>query len=380
VSLLADTARRLDGLGFSAPAVVVDERRARANIAAMAAKAAASGVRLRPHFKTHDNVGVGRWFREAGVRHATVSSLAMAERFARDGWRDLTLAILVNPRELPRLADLAWRLADRGGALGLTVDTPEAARAVRHLTGDTSPLWLKVDTGHGRSGVRWDDPTRLLAVARSASFAGLLTHAGHSYRAPRDELPALFAETVRRLAAAREATGRDLQLSLGDTPTCTAVESFAGVDEVRPGNFVFFDLMQRTAGVCGDDRLAAALVCPVIGTDPSRGRLVLHGGAVHLSRESLATPAGPVFGCLGALAPEGFGPVLDAAAVTEMSQEHGIVSLEPDRWTDLADGLNPGDLVLVHPVHACLTCNLQGTSMRTLTGAMLPRDVEAEAV
>jgi len=96
VSLLADTARRLDGLGFSAPAVVVDERRARANIAAMAAKAAVSGVRLRPHFKTHDNVGVGRWFREAGVRHATVSSLAMAERFARDGWRDLTLAILVS--------------------------------------------------------------------------------------------------------------------------------------------------------------------------------------------------------------------------------------------------------------------------------------------
>jgi D-serine deaminase-like pyridoxal phosphate-dependent protein len=376
---LADTARRLDRPEFLAPGVVVDEARARANLAAMAAKAAASGVRLRPHFKTHDNVGVARWFRDAGVGHATVSSLAMAERFAADGWHDLTLAILVNPRELPRLAALAWRLAERGGALGLTVDTPEAARAVRHLVGDTAPLWLKVDTGHGRSGVAWDDKARLQAVARSASFAGLLTHAGHSYRTPRAELPALFTETAQRLAAAREATGRDLHLSVGDTPTCSATATFAGVDEVRPGNFVFFDLMQRAAGVCSDAQLAAALVCPVIGLDPARGRLVLHGGAVHLSRESLATPAGPIFGCLGTLTPQGFGRVLDSAAVTELSQEHGIVSLAPPQWNELAAGLKTGDLVLVFPVHACLLCNLQGTAMRTLTGATLPRDAGVAA-
>jgi D-serine deaminase-like pyridoxal phosphate-dependent protein len=374
VSALADTARRLDRPEFLAPGVVVDEARARANIAFMAAKAAASGVRLRPHFKTHDNVGVARWFREAGVGHATVSSLAMAERFAGDGWHDLTLAILVNPRELPRLAELAWRLAERGGALGLTVDTPEAARAVRHLVGDTSPLWLKVDTGFGRSGVIWDDRTRLQAVARSATFAGLLTHAGHSYGTPRAELPALFAETARRLAAAREATGCDLQLSVGDTPTCSAVATFAGVDEVRPGNFVFFDLMQRAAGVCSDAQLAAALVCPVIGLDPARGRLVLHGGAVHLSLASLTSAAGTVFGCLGTLTPAGFGRVLDEAPVTGLTQEHGVVSLSPSRWGLLAADLRAGDRVLVLPVHSCLTCQQHGT-MTTLSGALLPQDV-----
>lgn len=379
VAPLADTARRLDRLAAGAPGVVVDEVRARANIASLTAKAAASGVRLRPHFKTHDNVGVARWFREAGVGHATVSSLAMAERFARDGWYDLTLAILVNPGELPRLAELAWRLADRGGALGLTVDTPEAARAVRHLVGDTAPLWLKVDTGHGRSGVVWDDRTRLEAVARSAAFAGLLAHAGHSYVTPRAALPALFTETARRLAAAREATGCGLQLSVGDTPTCTAAETFAGVDEVRPGNFVFFDLMQRAAGVCGDAQLAAALVCPVIGRDPARGRLVLHGGAVHLSRESLVTSAGPVFGCLGTVTSQGFGRVLDEAPVTALSQEHGIVTLASSRWPELTSGLKTGDPVLVFPAHSCLTCNLQGTAMRTLAGAALPRDVAVEA-
>jgi D-serine deaminase-like pyridoxal phosphate-dependent protein len=379
VSLLADTARLLDGLDLEAPAVVVDETRARANLAAMAARAAASGTRLRPHFKTHDNVGVGRWFREAGVRHAAVSSLAMAGRFALDGWDDLTLAILVNPRELPRLAELAWRLADRGGGLGLVVDSPEAARAVRHIVGDTAPLWLKVDTGYGRSGVLWDAAPRLLAVARSAAFAGLLTHAGHSYRTPREALPALFTETARRLASARESTGRDLQLSVGDTPTCTAVERFTGVDEVRPGNFIFHDLMQRAAGVCGDEQLAVALACPVIGVDARRGRLVLHGGAVHLGREPVDTKGGPVFGCLGTVSSQGFGKVLDSAPVTGLSQEHGIVSIAPADWEELAGGMKAGDHVLVFPAHSCLTCNLQGASMRTFTGAVLPRDAGTDS-
>lgn len=378
MSLLAAAARLLDRLPVAGPAALVDEARARANIAAMAAKATASGVRLRPHVKTHDNVGVGRWFREAGVRHATVSSLAMAERFARDGWHDLTLAVLVNPRELPRLAELAWRLADRGGALGLVVDTPEAARAVRHLVGDTAPLWLKVDTGYGRSGVRWDDAPRLQAVAGAAAFAGLLAHAGHSYGLPRDRLAPLFAETAGRLAAARDATGRALRLSVGDTPTCTAASGFAGVDEVRPGNFVFFDLMQRAHGVCTDAQVAAAVACPVLAVDPGRQRLVLHGGAVHLSKESLATAAGPIFGYLAAPADGGLGRILDEAPLVQLTQEHGIVQLAAGRWEDVAGGLRPGDLVAVVPVHSCLACAAHA-GLLTLDGTFLPRDGEKGA-
>jgi D-serine deaminase-like pyridoxal phosphate-dependent protein len=378
LSTLAQAARRLDHLPCAGPHLVVDEARARANIAAMAAKAARSGVRLRPHFKTHDSVGVGRWFREAGVTGATVSSLAMAERFVRDGWTDLTLAVLVNPRELPRLGELAWELAARGGGLGLLADTPEAARAVRHISGDTARLWLKVDTGYGRTGVAWDDAERLRSVADAAAFAGLLTHAGHSYHAPPEQLPGLFAETARRLAAAREATGRNLLLSTGDTPTCTAVEAFSGVDEVRPGNFVFYDVMQRAAGVAADEQLALGVACPVIALDPARGRIVLHGGSVHLSREFVGSPEHPAFGY--ALLPDetGFGQVLEQAPVIAVSQEHGVIGIDPGRWHDLARGLVTGDRVLIAPVHACLACNLHDT-MTTLAGTAVPRDVGGSA-
>ena len=369
--MLADTCRLLAGLDLDAPTLVIDEKRARANIARMAAKATASNVRFRPHFKTHRNLQVGEWFREAGVDRITVSSLAMAEKFAAAGWHDITLAFLINPRQLPRLGELAWQLADRGGALGLVVDTPEGARAVRHVIGDTAPLWMKVDTGYGRSGVPWDDAARLKAVAESAALAGVLTHAGHSYHTPREDLPRLWDETVARMTTARDATGRDLMISVGDTPTCTVAESFAGVDEVRPGNFVYYDLMQRDSGVCGAGELAAFVACPVVALDPARGRVVLHGGAVHLSKERLpGADGGTIYGRLGLLDPEEGHKVLNEAPLVDLSQEHGIVEVPPGRFEAIFGGVSTGDLLPVWPVHSCLAGEAT-LPARTLAGASL---------
>ncbi len=68
--------------GITRPTLVVDRARAERNIARMAAKAAASGTRFRPHVKTHQSPGIAAWYRAAGVDAITVSSVAMAERFA----------------------------------------------------------------------------------------------------------------------------------------------------------------------------------------------------------------------------------------------------------------------------------------------------------
>ncbi len=376
----ADTAGRLDELfsrlpvapGRDAPALVVDERRARANIAAMCAKAATAGVALRPHFKTHQNVGVGRWFREAGVGAATVSSAGMALRFADDGWNDLLIAVLADPHDLPRLVPLARRLAAAGGRLGLLVDTPAVARAVTAAMG-TCPhdQHLKVDTGYGRSGIPWDDAPRLAAVAAAATLAGVVTHAGHSYTTPRAGLEALYAETASRLAAAAASAGGGLRLSAGDTPTCVAARDLAGVDEVRPGNFVFFDVMQLAAGVCAAGDLALAAACPVLAVDAARRRLVLRGGAVHLGKDPARANGGPAYGCLGTLDAGGFDRVLPQVAVTALTQEHAVVDVPAGAWDELADGLRPGDLALVFPSHSCLACHGRG-HLVTTTGALLP--------
>jgi len=364
--MLKATSEYLKSMGLTGPAVIVDETRARANIRAMAAKARRSGVDFRPHFKTHQSAAIGRWFADEGVVRITVSSVRMAEQFAESGWKNITVAFLVNPLEVPRIRGLADYLDRRGGRLGLTVDSVTAAQAVFGLE---VAVWIKVDCGYGRTGIPWNAIDKLGEVlAEIEKPAGLLTHTGHSYAVRGGSgLNELFTETVERLTSVRERTGRaDLKLSVGDTPCCSAVDEFPGVDEVRPGNFVFYDLMQLQIGSCTEDQLAAAAVCPVVGIYPERNQVVVHGGAVHLSKESLVLADGrPIHGQLGTLDlppgghpaghPAGLGQVLTEAPVISLSQEHGVIEAPAEIFQDL----EIGDLVVVWPVHSCLMCDLQ---------------------
>jgi D-serine deaminase-like pyridoxal phosphate-dependent protein len=83
-------------LAIQKPTLLLSRQRAMANIEKMAQKALHSGVRFRPHFKTHQSAQVGEWFREFGVEAITVSSVEMALYFAQHGWRDITIAFPVN--------------------------------------------------------------------------------------------------------------------------------------------------------------------------------------------------------------------------------------------------------------------------------------------
>jgi len=61
----------------------------------MAARARQFGLHFRPHFKTHQAAALGDLFRAEDVTSITVSSLHMARYFARNGWRDITIATFI---------------------------------------------------------------------------------------------------------------------------------------------------------------------------------------------------------------------------------------------------------------------------------------------
>ena len=371
----ATTSGRLHDLGLTRATLLVDRARAEANIARFTDRAERSHVVLRPHFKTHQSAAVGEWFRTAGVDRATVSSVGQARYFADHGWRDLTLAMSANPREIADYDALAARID-----LGLLADHPHTIEALDAGLHHPVRLWLEIDTGYGRTGVPWDKPARMVDLARRIaasqrlSFAGLLTHAGQSYRASDPASPAsVFASTRERLLSLRGAlVAAGLEpglLSAGDTPGFTAARDWSGLDEARPGNFVFHDLMQLATRACTDRDLACAVACPVIGVYPERGEAVLHAGAVHLSREYLDRGDHHEFGRLLALSDSGFGGLVPGWRLTGLSQEHGVLGADDPA---ALDDVRPGDMVLVAPVHACLTCEQFG-AYRTLDGRDLPR-------
>jgi D-serine deaminase-like pyridoxal phosphate-dependent protein len=378
---MKSTSKFLRQLGFTSPGILVNEDQARVNIRTMLAKAKDAGAVFRPHFKTHQSADVGQWFADEGIEAITVSSVEMAEYFASHGWNDITIAFLLNPLQWPHIEVLAKELNHRGGQLALTVDSVAAAAVIAQRPELSLKVWIKIDTGYGRTGVHWQDKITLEGIVKNLGDlyhpAGLLAHSGSSYHAQSArEITTIWDQTRRRLEAVSLDLNleRELLISVGDTPCCRTVEDLSGVQEIRPGNFVFFDLMQWTQGVCETHELAAAAVCPVVGLYPQRGQIAIHGGAVHLSREFLAGPHGKsVFGYLGTMSMNENGAidqrVLTDLPVISLSQEHGIVEFKGPNRQHL-ENLEIGDLVLVWPVHSCLTCDLS-REYRTTSGNVL---------
>jgi D-serine deaminase-like pyridoxal phosphate-dependent protein len=144
-------------------------------------------------------------------------------------------------------------------------------------------------------------------------------------------------------------------LSVGDTPSCSIVNDFTGVDEVRPGNFVFYDLTQYRLGSCDANQIAVAVACPVVDKINKREEVIIYGGGVHLSKESLALPDGrSVFGLAVYLTEHGWVFPDDEVWLRSVSQEHGILSAPPEFFKNV----NIGDLVGIIPVHSCMTADL----------------------
>jgi len=342
--------KNLRGGKIERPTMLLDRRRALLNLERMARRAREGGVVLRPHFKTHQSADVGSWFRDYGVTSITVSSFSMARYFASHGWKDVTVAFPVNPRERDALVELAGEID-----LGLLLDAEPVARGLDEALSHPVRAWIKIDAGYGRAGIRWDRAEEAVSLARAIvngkrlRFQGLLTHSGHSYRERgREGVERVHRESV--------------------SPTCSVAGDFEGVDEIRPGNFVFHDLMQVRIGSCTEEDIAVALVAPVVGSYPDRRALVLYAGAVHLSKEALDDGSRPCFGVLAHASPGGLGSARWDAPLVSLSQEHGVVVAKGEAL----DGIRPGDLVAVYPVHACLACDLHG-SYRTFEGGTLTK-------
>jgi D-serine deaminase-like pyridoxal phosphate-dependent protein len=346
-------------LQITEPTLLLDETRCRANIRRMAEKAARSNVRFRPHFKTHQSLAIGEWFRDEGVEAITVSSVKMADYFSTS-WRDITIAVPFNILETGRINRI-----NPACALNLCVmytDTLDYLEA--NLERDVG-IYIKIDVGYKRTGLDSDDPRVGSIVERlqqpgKLSFRGFLGHAGHSYNASsKEEILEIDSQAraiMKKLRLRYEVQCPSLEISLGDTPCCSIAEDFTGMTEARPGNAVFYDLTQHGIGSCSLGDIAVAMACPVIARHEEK--LIIHGGGVHFSKDSITdengrTCYGKVVGSQGDDWSQGWGETLSGLEVTALSQEHGTITGP----SELLDTYSVGDLVLVLPVHSCMTSN-----------------------
>jgi D-serine deaminase-like pyridoxal phosphate-dependent protein len=362
---------------ITTPTLLVDKERCLRNIRKMADKAKAANVRFRPHCKTHASLGIAQWLQqEADVDCITVSSLTMAKYFAST-FRDITVAFPVNILEIDTINDLV--VCSKGEDslnLNLLVENREAIHFLQKRLKACVGIYIKIDVGYGRTGIPAQDFDRvdqllelLLHSETKLHFKGFLTHAGHSYKCHSTTELVRIHRTSKDLLLALKSyfqvryPSTDIELSIGDTPTCSVIQpgELEGIQEIRPGNFVFYDVEQAEIGSCIYDDVAVAVACPIVAKHRNRRELVLYGGGVHFSKDRWMDPNDPsriVFGrvvCSVRGEPLKWGSVVENMYLRSCSQEHGIVVVPPEE--DL-ESYEIGAIIKVLPVHSCMTADV----------------------
>lgn len=353
------------------PALLLDKKRVLKNISRMAEKANKCGVRFRPHFKTHQSKEIGNYFRDFGVKSITVSSLNMAMYFAEAGWDDITVAFPVNIREMNKIKYLS-----SGINLSLLFESEDTVRYVDKYLDDRIAAFIKIDTGYKRTGIDFNDYEKIENVikiilrCKNIFFKGFLTHSGHSYQAKSvKEIIGIYNDTVLKLNLLRKHFGNiNTEISIGDTPSCSVMEKFTDVDEIRPGNFIFYDYKMLTLGICKETDIAVALAVPVVAVHGIRNNAVVYGGSVHLSKDFVCIAGKNIFGIPVEIKNNKWGNISMGNYVESLSQEHGILKLNPD----FIRKLKSGNIICIIPVHSCLTAECM-KSYSTLGGEKIYR-------
>ena len=355
------------------PTLLVDLQKVKNNIAMMNRKAEKNEVLLRPHFKTHQSIAIAEYYRNAGVSAITVSSVDMARYFAEAGWLDILIAFPLNWREMDAINELAAKIK-----LAVLIDNMESTdflvKNVRHDLG----VWIKIDTGLHRAGVWWEDIQqieKLISMMQRSPrlhLQGVLTHAGQTYFAnsPAEAKEAAFASKQAVVCVKEELNKKGIQgiqVSIGDTPGCCLMDDFDGADEIRPGNFVFFDLEQWKLGACRSEQIAVAVACPIVSKNASRSELVIYGGAIHFSKEGMQYNGKVIYGLMAGEKGELFDEIQPDCFLTTTTQEHGVIKVDSNTFSQF----HIGDVVQVFPVHSCLIVQAIGEYLDIQTGTYL---------
>lgn len=331
------------------PAVVVDLDVMDQNLSRMASYCRERQLLLRPHTKTHKIPELAKRQIESGATGITVAKIGEAEVMLNAGITDILIAYpIVGAGKAERLATMAER-----ASITVSLDSEEAASSIseamaRH--GTRVRILVELNVGFDRCGVTSE--VEVLRLAKKITslpgleFRGLMFFPGHFGVEPEQRaiLRTRVNELLDRILEA--CASEQLPVSIvsgGSTPAAYESEMFHGVNEVRPGTYIFND--RNTVGVSAATwNDCALLVLVTVVSTGVPGRAVIDGGSKTFSSDRYQAEDGI-----------GFGLVREdhAAQIERLSEEHGHVNIAcSDR------SYKVGDRLSVIPNHVCTTVNM----------------------
>ncbi|MDP9171329.1 MAG: alanine racemase, partial [Acidobacteriota bacterium] len=326
------------------PALVIDLDIMDRNLQRAADYCATHNLRLRPHTKTHKSIELARKQLALGAAGLTVAKVSEAEVMLGAETRDLLVAFpVIGEPKLRRLAAVA-AITKVTVALDSLL-AAEQLSAVAARSGVRLGVLIEVDVGLGRVGVAPDQVVELTgAVARlpNLDWRGITFYPGHIKDANAESLAALN-DTIGGVR--RELVGAGFEpeiVSGGSTPTLWHSHEIEGLNEIRPGTYIFNDLNTVASGACTLEECAASVLVTVVShTRPER--MIVDGGSKTFSSDRLSSGGA------------GHGRIVEApgASFHKMNEEHGFIDLEGAERT-----FKTGEKVRIIPNHICVAVNL----------------------
>jgi D-serine deaminase-like pyridoxal phosphate-dependent protein len=333
------------------PALLIDLDAFECNVAKMAALADKSGMRLRPHSKTHKSPVIALKQIAAGAVGVCCQKVAEAEAMVSGGVKDVLVTNeIVGTGKLRRLMELA-----KTARVGVCVDNASNVAALAQAASDAGvsvDVLVEVDVGGGRCGVQTGEPVlelaRAIVAAPGLRFAGLHAYHGSAQHIRR------FGERGAAIAAAaaKASSTRDLLQQHGiacESITGAGTGSFgfeieSGVHtELQAGSYVFMDADYRrnlnADGEFFNGFEQALYVYVTVMSRPAPDRAIVDAGLKALAFDS------------------GMPQTLFAgASYVGASDEHGNIVLEGDAVN--APAFELGQKLKLIPGHCDPTVNL----------------------
>jgi D-serine deaminase-like pyridoxal phosphate-dependent protein len=331
------------------PALLIDLDIMERNLCRVAEYCKAHGLRLRPHTKTHKSPLIGRRQLASGAIGLTVAKVGEAEVMLGAETPDLLVAYPVIGRaKLERLMEVArkTRVTVALDSLLVARQLSDAARAAEISVG----VLAEVDVGLGRVGVTPGEELLQLAKAimrlPRLSFEGITFYPGHikdTDDTGRQALAELSRLVQSILDDFRRAGVPVAVVSGGSTPALFHSHEVPGMNEIRPGTYVFNDLNTVRSGGCAPADCAASVLVTVVST-ARKGQIIVDGGSKTFSSDRPVNSTEVTFG-----------RIVEApgASFQKMNEEHGYVDMtRAERSFDI------GDRVHIIPNHVCVAVNL----------------------
>jgi D-serine deaminase-like pyridoxal phosphate-dependent protein len=331
------------------PVLLIDLDIMERNLRRVAEYTKTHGLRLRPHTKTHKIPALGKKQLASGAVGLAVAKVGEAEVMMATDPPDLLVAFpVVGQAKLKRLLPIA-----RKTRVTVSLDSLIAARQLAEAAqyaNVTLGVLAEVDVGLGRVGVT---PGReLVQLARDITrlpgltFEGIAFFPGHVRKLDEQGLA-----TLRQVGSLTQQVLDDFRragiairiVSGGSTPTLFLSHEIPGLNEIRPGTYIYNDMNTVRSGACSLDDCAASMLVTVVST-ARLGQMIVDGGSKTFSSD------------LPMNAPERtFGRVMEAPDCTfhNMNEEHGFIDIR-----NAGRSFTIGDRVHIIPNHICPAVNL----------------------